>query len=182
MNNEWTVAVTAIGTLMGAGLGGFLVNLGSKRQFRRQQQWQRDQFLQEKLKEIAAVTEDLETALRKLCGDAIVRIHDDQPFEISQPIPVLRLRILLDFYAPELIAEYEEIINIRDTLSRAVSKVIIERPLGKDIQQQLTLEFLEGSQRATGACAALAKRAADLARTRLGLHLGKRGQSRVALI
>jgi hypothetical protein len=172
MNNEWIATLGAVATLVGAGAGGLLVNFGSKRQFQRERDWRRDQFLQEKLADIAALAEEIDQASRKLYGDTILRIENNQPLKMERPIPLTRLKTLIDFYAPQLHDHYVSIVQARDSAGEFVTQALATDPLSKEQRQRLNLELIRGAQRMTEACGSLAGRAARLARQRLKLDAG----------
>src|SRR5436305_10542752 len=116
MNTEWIATVGGAGALLAAGVGGLLVNFGAKRQFQRQRNWQRDQFLQERLEEIARVAEEIDEASRALYGNAVLLVENRQRLASDRPIPLARLKMLIDFYAPELRPHADRIVNVRDSV------------------------------------------------------------------
>jgi hypothetical protein len=170
MNTEWIATVAAAGTLLGAGLGGLLVNLGGKRQFQRQRNWQRDQFLQEKLEDIARLAEEIDDICRSLYGSAVLLVENRQPLNFDRSIPLARLKTRIDFYAPELHPYALRIVEIRDSVGNFLAEALSSRALAKEERQQLNLQFLRGTEQMTQACEALAGAAAQLARERLGLQ------------
>lgn len=170
MNTEWIAIVGAAGALLAAGVGGLLVNFGAKRQFQRQRNWQRDQFLQERLEEIARLAEEIDDISRELYGNAILLTETRQPLTFDRPLPLARLKTLIDFYAPELHPHASRIVEVRDTAGKFLAEAISTRSLTKEERQHLNLQFLRGTQQMTHACEALAAAAAQLARARLELH------------
>lgn len=169
MNAEWTTIITAAGTLLGAGLGGLLVNLGGRRQFERQRKWQRDRFLQERLEDIARLAEEIDDSYKSLCGNAILLVETQQPLPTARSIPLARLKALIEFYAPELQAHGVHIIEVRDTFGKYLANAITSRSLTKEERQQINLEFTRAMFQMTAACEALSSAAAQVARRRLGL-------------
>jgi hypothetical protein len=172
MNNEWIATLGGVATLVGAGAGGLLVNFGSKCQFQRERDWRRDQFLQEKLADIAALAEEIDQASRKLYGDAILLVENSQPLKMERPIPLTRLKTLIDFYAPQLHDHCISIVQVRDSTGEFVGQAIATGPLSTEQRQRLNLELIRGAQRMTEACESLAGLAAKFARQRLKLDAG----------
>lgn len=169
MNTEWIATVGGAGALLAAGVGGLLVNFGAKRQFQRQRNWQRDQFLQERLEEIARVAEEIDETSRALYGNAVLLVENRQPLAFDRPIPLARLKMLTDFYAPELRPHADRIVEVRDSVGNFLGEAISTHSSTKEERQHLNLEFVRGTLRMTAACEALVAAAAQLARQRLDL-------------
>jgi hypothetical protein len=169
MNAEWTAIVTAAGTLLGAGLGGVLVNFGGKRQFERQRKWQRDQFLQERLEDIARIAEEIDDISKSLYGNALLLVETQKPLPPGRTIPLARLKALIEFYAPELRPHGARIVEIRDKVGEYIADAISNRSRTKEERQQINLQFMRGMLEMTTACETLSTAAAELGRKRLGL-------------
>ena len=162
-----------ISVLLGVGIGGLITIFGAKVQFERERKWQRDRLLQEKLLEIAKLTEDIQEKFCKLYADAISAVEGGQKLQPgSDPIPLVRIKILISFYAPELRPHIEQIIKIRDEVGTSVADVLLPRVRSQTERQQLNLRFVLGMKRIGDECDNLAKAAAQSAQHRLGIAIG----------
>jgi hypothetical protein len=166
--NAWFALLSS---LLGVGVGGLLVNITSKWQFERQRNWQRDQFLQEKLADIAKLADDVQQACRKLYMNAILTVEGSQALGADQqPIPLSRLNTLIRFYAPELHDHMKVVMQVRDSVGDIVAEVITGRPFDTGKRQQLNLQLVRGVEQMDQACDKLSAAAAQLARHRLGIE------------
>jgi hypothetical protein len=159
----------AINVLIGAGIGGLVTTIAAKLQFERERKWQRDRLLQEKLLEIAQLTDDLQRAFAKLCGDAVVALYGGAELKVA-PIPLARLKILTTFYASDLRHDMERIIKVRDDAGPSLTEVLTNRKaLEITKRQQIGDHLLQAMKEMNDSCDRLAENAAELAQRHLGL-------------
>ncbi len=165
--NAW---IPIIGTLLGVLIGGLVSVLTSKMQFERERRWKRDLLVQDKLLEIAELAEDVQRKLGKLYGDAVGAVESGQSLKPdSDPLPLARLKMLINYCAPELRPHMERVIQIRDELSPFVGEVLMFRDRAKPERQQLNLQLVRGIKQITSECKGLAEAAAESAQRRLGI-------------
>jgi len=142
-----------------------------KTQLERERRWQRDQLVQDKLLEIAALVEDTRQKLGATYGNALCAVvsgHRLKPSNNANPCAWARLQMLVSSYAPELRPHITRLLQIRDEISPFVAEALLPRPRTKLEQQELNLQFVRGIKRIDDECAAFTEAAAQLAHHRLG--------------
>lgn len=157
-------------TVLGVVVGGVLQHFTSQRTIDRQHDWDRSRLLHEKLEQIAEEANDLGERMRKLYSDAIVNVDAGEPYRPEISLPFAKLEMLLNFYAPELKQDYDQLVRLRDEMGSTLVNLVNGRiPTEKRQKQELNEKLLTASRRAKQACEQLIQGASELGRDRLSL-------------
>jgi hypothetical protein len=156
--------IAAIATLLGVIISGVINYVVSKNQFNREKDWQRKQFVREKLETICQIIEEIDDWHRKLWSEALMFIQYGKKLEIGiKKIPTDRLSMLINFYAPalkpflELISE--EILSFGKALI-----IIINIDESGETKRQAIADLTITQESIRKICEAMTLASADLAR------------------
>jgi len=151
--------------LAGVVVGGILNHFTTKANFLRQTQWERDKILQQKLEEIAQVTEEIAFTYGKIMIGAINAISFRAELKIeSEVVPFARLRMLVSFYAPELANHVHLITDAQNKFSEPLLKALDGRVREQPERQQINGDLVRIEGQMSRACNGLSEAAADLGR------------------
>ena len=164
----------SINILIGAGIGGLISFISTRSQFERDRRWQRDRLLQEKLLEIAELSETVQQKISEACANTIAAMGRGETPKVLDFIPLERLKILIGFYAPELRPHTEQMVKVWNEIGNSFAAVLSTRTLGASQQQELNLKLLHGIRDIREACKHLTEAAAQLAQRRLGTSMDHR--------
>lgn len=164
------IILGVLASLTGVIVGGVMQHMTSQRTLDRQHNWERSRLIHDKLELIAQVSTEISGSLSGFYSGAIVAVESGERYKPEVNIPFAKLEMLLDFYAPELKARYEQLIALRDEMGSAVADLISGRlPAVKAEKQALNEKLIRASFKVSKICDDITVGASQLGRQYLDL-------------
>lgn len=152
------------GTLLGGLVVGLLTHWNSTALARLEMKWQQVRLRQEKLEEIAALLDQIDQYYKKLMGEVILKIENDKPFEFGgERIPFERLRILMEFYAPTMVADWPKLESGHEMFGKVLIDALPNVSRNKPEKQELNKRAVTAQSKVSKVCRSLSEKAAFLA-------------------
>jgi len=153
--------VGVVGALLGGLLVGFLTHWTSTTQAKRQMRWQQVRLAQEKLEKIAEYLDHIQNHYRKLVGDIVLRNETGQPMKnLNERIPISSLKILIEFYAPELLNDWRQLETVRDSFGEMLAQSILNASPTTSDRQELNSKAIAEQGRVAAVCESMGSKAA----------------------
>jgi hypothetical protein len=156
--------VGVAGTLLGGLVGGLLTHWNSTALARLEMKWQQARLRQEKLEEIAELLDRIQQRYVKLVTEVISNVERDEPFsQESERAPLERLRVLIEFYAPIMLNDWEKLERGREVFSDVLVDVITSKHRTKPERQALNGRAVTSEGHIAKVCRSMSGKAAELA-------------------
>ncbi|WP_031385983.1 hypothetical protein [Desulfonatronum thiodismutans] len=164
------ILLGVLASLAGVIVGGVLQHITSQRSIDRQHAWERSRLVHEKLELIAQVSTEVGGTLSNVYFNAIVAVESGERYKTEVNIPLAKLEMLLNFYAPELKMHYKQLIVLRDEMGSTIADLVSGRlPTVKAEKQALNEKLIKASFKASKICEKLTAEASQLGRKSLEL-------------
>lgn len=157
--------VGVAGTLLGGLVGGLLTHWNSTALAKLEMKWQQVRLRQEKLEEIAGLLDRIQRRYSKLMTDVISKVEFDVPFpqDDTERMPLERLRVLMEFYAPTMLSDWEELERGRELFGNVLVDAIQSKHRTKPEKQELNGKAVTAEGHISKVCLSLSEKAARLA-------------------
>jgi hypothetical protein len=158
-------------SLLGVIVGGLLQHLTAQRGLDRQHDWERARIVHDKLELIAEAADDLGRKMSKFYQGGIIAVESGEKYKPDGgAFPLARMEMLINFYAPELRAQFQRVVAVRDRMGETIGELVVGRvPRAKSDKQTMNGLLLKASFEVSSICEGIAKGASELARKRLKL-------------
>lgn len=157
--------IGVVGTLLGGLVGGLLTYLNSTALAKLEMKWQQVRLRQEKLEEISGLLDQVQHRYDKLAGDMLLKVETGKPLEQSgERLPIDRLRILMEFYAPSMLDDWPKLEEGRELFSKVFLDIMSDTQRTKPEKQELNSRAFTAAREVTKVCRSLSEKAALLAR------------------
>ena len=163
--------VGVVASLLGVIVGGFLHHLTTQHSLKLQHEWERSRVVHEKLESIAETAEDLGRKMSSFYSGAITAVEAGKPYKIEGGVlPLSRLEMLINFYAPELQPHFKRLILVRHEMGKTMIVVINGQvSTAKNVRQDINGRLLIASFKVKSICEDIARDSSKLAREQLRL-------------
>lgn len=157
--------IGVVGTLLGGLVGGLLTHLNSTALAKLEMKWQQARLRQEKLEEISGLLDQIQHRYDKLADDMLLKVETGKPLEQSgERLPIDRLRILMEFYAPSMLDDWPKLEQGCDLFWKVWIEAITDTHRTKPEKQELNSRAFTAAREVTKVCRSLSEKAALLAR------------------
>ena len=152
------------GTLLGGLLGGLLTYWNSSALSKRERNWQVVRVRQEKLELIAMLLDEIQNHYTHSMGEVFLKVESGKPFSESDTrIPYGRLKILIQFYAPEMLEDWSKLEEGQEKFGKVLLDAIENTQRSKSEKQELNGRAVLAERYISMVCRALSAKAAQLA-------------------
>ncbi len=159
-----TAVVGVMGTLLGGLVGGFLTHWNSTALAKFEMKWQQVRLRQEKLEEISELLDQIQHHFNKLMGEVILKVETDKPLDQSgERIPFDRLKILMEFYAPAMLDDWQQLEHGREVFGKVLVDAISSVHLTKPKKQEINGRAVTAAGMVSKVCRSFSEKAAFLA-------------------
>ncbi len=137
--NAW---IGLIGVVIGVFLTGIVTQRLNEVKFEHEREFKNQQTIRSKLEEITQVMDEIGSEHDNAFLNGILFIKDldrDRINKMLRPIPLIRLKMLIDFYAPEISSLYDSL-DVASKLRHKVMRQIVQEPPYAGLSEAISRE------------------------------------------